>query len=161
MALRVYKFTNIGDLEWFLRGGVAGGQLKMVPDTGPGLHGLIGETLTFTTPAGSVTFTGTDPGGFLTFGQIKSQIEAAVAGITVSMVDNRIRIVETTPTNGIDIGSAGAEPARAILGFDGAAGGHSVGKVIKPFVGHAAPTTPYLVELVHANNDSYIAVIME
>jgi hypothetical protein len=162
MALRVYKFMSIDTFEWFLRGGIIGGLLRMNSESAPGLFGLVGETATFTLPSASVTFVaGADPSGYLTFAEIKTQIEAAVAGIIVSLNNGRLHIIESTPTNGVDIGSAGAQLARAILGFNGSAGAHTKGRVINPLVGHAAPTTPYLVQLVSANNDSYTAVIME
>jgi hypothetical protein len=162
MALRVRKFRSIDEFEWFLRGGIMGSVLSLNTDSGPGLWGLVGLTATFTVPVGSVTFVlGADPSGFLTTAEIKTQIEAAVAGIQVSFTNGRMTIVEASPTNGIDFGAAGAETARSILGFNGSAGAHTIGKVINPFVGHAAPTPPYLVQLVSPNNDSYTAVIME
>lgn len=162
MAFRVKKFSNISEFEWFLRGGIIGAVVNLSTGTPPGLWGLVGQTVTFTVPADSVTFVlGADPNGFLTPAEIKAQMEAAIAGIVVSFSRNRLSIIESTPTNGIDIGSAAAEPARGILGFNPSAGGHVIGKVINSFVGGAPPTTPYLVQLVSANNDSYTAIIME
>lgn len=162
MALRIRKFRSIDEFEWFLRGGVIGAVLPLNTSSGPGLFGLVGQTVTFTSPAGAVTFVaGADPSGFLTILEIKTQIETAIAGIQVSFTNNRMTVVEILPANGIDIGSAAAEPARGILGFAPAAGAHVSCSVINPFTGHAASTVPYLVQVVSSSNDSYTALIME
>lgn len=128
-AARIRKFTTITEMEFFLRGGLLGSQ-AVVPRTGDGARtpgggilGLVGLTLTLTTPSGTVTFVNAtlganevrDPAALM-FKDIKTQIEGAISGIEVVNIEGRIGIIEATPANGIALDSSD-EPARALLGL--------------------------------------------
>jgi hypothetical protein len=119
MALNVYKFGSLEEVNVFLRGGVIGGPLPV-----GGVYGLVGTTLTFTTPADSVAFVAaTPPGGnqrdpqALLFSDIKAQLEAAIPGLRVINARGSLAIIEATPTAGVVIDAASAA-AKALLGFD-------------------------------------------
>jgi hypothetical protein len=114
---RIFKFDDLTDLQNFLNGGITG------CDVSKGVGGLVGQTLTFTSPADSVTFVGpTLPGGserdptVLLFGDIKEQIEAAVPSLVVASNKGRIVLLEATPANGVAL-SDNDEAAKALLGF--------------------------------------------
>jgi len=153
--LKIYKFQSIAEMELHLNGAIVGAQVGSA-----GLAGLVGLTATFTTPAGSVTFLPSTSGdSILPFGEIKAQIEAAVAGLNVSLIHGRLVIREAVPTNGVDIGSAVAEPARAYLGFDGAADGHVVGLVYGN--AYVAPAAPFLVQAYTTPDNAHVAICQE
>jgi hypothetical protein len=158
---KVYKFPTTDKLTAFLNGAVFGNNVQntigsggggtQAPALGPGLGGLVG--LTFKTkapgPAGTCTFaasntgsgSGVTPGtnpdpNTLLFKDIKAQIEAAIAGVTVSMATGVLQVIETTPTNGVTVDHTGT--ASTILGFDG--NNDTVGKLYTPV--EVTPTAP-------------------
>lgn len=130
-AARIRKFTSIDQMEFFLRGGLLGSR-SVIPkahevgatrSAGGGIVGLVGTTLTMTTPLLNVTFTAAtlDPAetrdpNILMVKDIKAQIEAAQSALEVTTFDGRIGIIEKTPSGGL-LFAAADEPARTLLGF--------------------------------------------
>lgn len=126
---RLRKFRTIDEVQNFLNGGIQGSILKSAQgggtpaNIGAGVNGLVGTTLTFTSPAaasvtfvradgvgGSATPPGTNPDPYtLLFKDIKAQIEAAVAGTLVNMFDGALIVREAAPSGGVVLkgGSAG------------------------------------------------------
>lgn len=113
MAVKVYKFRELDEIDMFCSGAVQGVDLSKWgqniatggggKDFAPALAGL---TLSFVAPGpvGTVTFVkGADSAGRLQFAELKSQIETAVAGLTVRQFEGKLTIVETTPTNGVTV----------------------------------------------------------
>jgi hypothetical protein len=127
---RIYKFSDINEAQAFLNGGLIGKDISK-----GGVAGLVGKTLTFTSPAFAVTFTAaagppTDRDPYtLLLKDIKAQVEAANADILVQSIAGKIVFIEKTPTNGVAL-SGSDEPAKSLLGFD--QNSASVGKFYKP-----------------------------
>lgn len=152
MAQRVYKFTDIFQVQTFLNGGIIAGALKGAQNggspagIGSGIYGLVGATLKFTSPSAvTVTFVASDGAGgsadpalpvdqrnpnpqVLTFKDIKAQIEAAIATVRVTSYEGRLVLTEVTPTSGVALDNTGT--ANALLGLDNA--GSTTGKVYAP-----------------------------
>lgn len=129
MANRVYKFKDIVETEHFLNGGVFGGRAYAVAN-------IVGKTLII--GATTVTFEAVGSGvdgdqSALRFKDIKAQIEAAVATVDVLLMNEKLAIIEKTPTNGVTVDKDGT--ANELLGFDKVA--DTVGKVF------AAPTDAF------------------
>lgn len=112
---KILKFTTVEECNHMITGGLIGGKFVK------GVGGLVGKALTFTTPAGTCTFTQpTDaPPGFMLFGDVKTQLEAAIVNLKVSLVDDKIAFKHATPGTAVVIGNAD-EPAKAVLGFKNA-----------------------------------------
>ena len=130
MALnRIHKFSDINEMQAFLNGGIIG------KDVSKGVWGLVGQTITFTSPAFVVTFAAVSPAPAerdpyrLYLLDIKAQVEAANSNILVQQFAGRILFIEKTPTNGVALAGAD-EPAKAALGFDG--NSPTVGKLYRP-----------------------------
>jgi len=126
---RIYKFSDITDAQYFLNGGLVGGNISRgVPD-------LVGKVLTFTAPAFAVTFVAVSPAPpnrdpyTLLLVDIKAQVEAADPGISVQQYDGKIVFVEKVPTTGVAL-SGNDEPAKALLGFNQSQ--PAVGKIYRP-----------------------------
>lgn len=84
-ALKFRKYRNIETANLLLNGALEGGAV------GPGVDNIVGKTITFTAPAGTKTFTqGTQYQGRLTFAEIKSQLEGAIANLRVLQLDGKI-----------------------------------------------------------------------
>lgn len=113
MAVKVYKFRELDEIDLFCSGAVMGIDISKWAQnivTGGGgkdfAPGLVGLTLSFAAPgpAGTVTFVaGADPAGRLQFAELKSQIETAVAGLLVRQFEGKLTIVESTPTYGVTV----------------------------------------------------------
>lgn len=140
MPNRVYKFTDIFELQTFLNGGLLAGAIAGAQNggspagIGTGLAGLVGATLKFTSPSAvTVTFVASsgaggsaDPGlplaqrnpnpQVLTFKDIKSQIEAAIPAVSVQTFKGRLLFIEATPASGIALDNTGT--ANPIFGLD-------------------------------------------
>lgn len=150
---KIYKWATIDQLTAFLNGAVfsskgtptvgGGGGGSIAPQLPVGWSGLVGKTLTLAAPGptGSCTFVasntgtgsgvapGTNPDPYtLLLKDIKAQIEAAITGVTVSMATGVLQIIETTPSKGVTVSSAGS--ANSALGFDTNA--NTVGKLYTP-----------------------------
>ena len=129
----MHKFRDLAEVQNYLNGGLLG------TDVSKGVVGLVGETLTFTSPVGSCTFVeGASPDRRLMFADIKQQIEAAVAGIKVYQIGGQIAFIHSaTPvTLPIEL-AAGASHAKRLLGF--AYDTATVGRIINDVNAVAAP----------------------
>lgn len=156
-VLKVYKIREIDEVALFLEGGVLGAAFNQNREGPPGIYGLVGLTLTFANPVGSVTFTqGADPSGLLTFGEIHTQVQAAVATVKVKQLSGRLAFIEATPGTGI---SVAASPAAALLGFDGAAS--TTGKVYASPFSATPPVAPYLVQAYSTNDNMHVLITCE
>jgi hypothetical protein len=154
MTIRIYKFRDITEMEHFLNGGILGGPSCPVFDGQPGIPGLVGQTLTFTAPAGAVTFVAGQFGDYLRFLDIKSQIEAVLTTLSVVSVNGNVGFVAKNASYGVAL-SGNTEIAKAILGFayDKAAAGKVYG---------ADPATaPAMVEAYAANDGSHTVFCVE
>lgn len=124
---KVYQFDGIQETEHFLNGGILGGPIPM-----EGVRGLVGKTITFTSPDDDCTFTdgsGDDP-KLLQFADIKSQMETQISGLRVLLLAGmNIGFVLATPSAATALGVT-AEDARALLGL--ARSGAISGKLVLP-----------------------------
>lgn len=110
MALKLKKFRNLEEANLLLNGALYGGKI------GGGVDDIVGKTLTFTAPAGTKTFTqGTQYQGRLSFAEIKTQLETAIANLKVSNLDGIIVFSHASGT-AVTLASAD-EPARLLLGL--------------------------------------------
>lgn len=112
MPLKIKKFRNLDEANHLLNGGIIGGELK-----NGGVDDLVGKAITFTSPAGTKTFTSstTQYTGRLSFADIKTQLEAAIANLRVVMIDRRIAFRHASGT-AVTLGAVN-EGARALLGL--------------------------------------------
>jgi len=111
---KVYQFDGVTEVAHFLNGGVTGGKIPL-----EGIRGLVGSTITFTSPAAACTFTqGSGPDvDALQFKDIKSQMEAQIAGLKVVLFAQMvIGFILNTPSAAVSLGAA-SEVARAKLGL--------------------------------------------
>lgn len=163
---KVRKFREIDELNLFLSGAVMGVDVsyfaQSIQSGGGGtrdLPSLVG--LTFITkapgPAGTCTFVkGASPDGRLTAKEIKSQIEAAIVGLTVRFFEGRLTVVETTPANGVTVDHTGT--ANSILGFDKSV--DTAGKLYaSPYV--SPPVAPYFGWAYNDNNNMHVIYTFE
>lgn len=112
MALKIYEFDTVKDMEFFLRGGVTGGR-QVVNQFGR-VHGLDGLTLIFVSPSGTVTFS--DPtGAGLTFAEIADQITTAIGTLSVNWLDGSLHLVLTSPSAAVTVDKDGT--ANTVFGF--------------------------------------------
>ncbi len=154
MAIKIYKFATIDLAQHFLDGGIVGGEIYKSFEGGQGgISGLVGKTLTFTAPAGAVVFAAGVHGDRLLPLEIKAQIEAAVAGLTVVFFGGRIGFIDTDLSAAVQL-SANDEIAKAILGFP--KNKAVVGKVY----GAVAPA-PYYMDSYAPNDGSHVIYVME
>lgn len=109
------KFEKLEEANFWCAGGIVGGA-----DPGTQIRGLVGQTVTFSSPAGSCTFTEAASGnaspGLLRFADIKSQLEAAVASLVVVAIGKKIGFKHVTPGTACAI-AAVSQGARAALGL--------------------------------------------
>jgi hypothetical protein len=159
---RLRKFRTIDEVQTFLNGGVwSGSKIQQVQgppsNQGPGITGLVGLTLIFVGPGptGTVTFVASsgsnaDPNTLL-FSDIKAQIQAAIATLSVTTFDGYLTIQEVTPANGVTVSSAGT--ANTLLGFD--SGHNTVGRFYLPAASSATPTPPYWVWAYSGNDNMH------
>ncbi len=150
MSIEAHIFPEPSDFRHFLNGGISGGKLR--PQNGLifGLHSL---TLVFNTPAGTVTFD--DPTGRgITLKDISEEIESDVATVRAFWKDQRLHLIEATPSTGLNLDLTGT--ANNALGFTKAV--DSVGKVF------AAPgaAAPALISVVfNPAHNSYTVITEE
>jgi hypothetical protein len=158
---RLRKFRTIDEVQTFLNGGVWSGskvsQVGPPSNQGPGVYGLVGLTLIFVGPGptGTVTFVASSTSNpnpqVLLFSDIKAQIQAAIATLSVTTFDGYLSIQEVTPTNGVTVSSTGT--ANSVLGFDTA--NNTVGKYYKPAAAASPPIAPYWVWSYTDNNNMH------
>ena len=111
--ITIQKYGTVIEANFKVRGGIVGGVKTSSPFTG-----LIGETVTFSNPAGACTFVaGAGVSGQLRFAEVKAQLEAAIANLQVDTTDNAM-ISFLHKTDGQEVSLAAApEVARGILGL--------------------------------------------
>ena len=114
MTIKIEKYGSLEEVNHMLLGGIVGGQL---PNSGL-ISGLVGETITFTSPAGSHTFTQPSDAaaGLMRFKDIKSQLEGAIANLVVLLIDGKIGFKHGTAGSVASFGTD-AQPAKPLLGF--------------------------------------------
>lgn len=109
------EFQTTAEANYFVQGAIFGGA-----DPAKSFAGLVGSTVTFTTPAAACTFTqpagATSIAGLLTFADVKAQMEAAITGLKVLAFGKKIVFVQGTPAAGVAL-AAVAEPGRLALGL--------------------------------------------
>ncbi len=156
-AMKVYKFRDITEVKHFLDGGLLGGGVVFPA------YGLVGKVITFVLPtAAACTFTaGADATGLsLTFKEVKTQLEAAVANLKVvnfsGGVGGNIAVgfIHATLAGAVTLAALN-EPARAILGFANNAA--LTGKLYNP-PGGAAPS---FIQAYAANDGSHTIYTLE
>ena len=143
----IEKFGTINEANHKIRGGIVGGSGTERP-----YEGLVGKTITFSTPSGTKTFTqptGTQPGQML-FSHVKAQLEAAIATIEVLTVDGKIAFRHKTAGQVVAL-AALDEPARAIFGL---ANNQAISGQFLNGPGGAAPK---YIDMVTENGAVYIA----
>jgi hypothetical protein len=104
------RFHDIAHANLILGGGIVGGRfVKPLP--------LVGTTLSFTTPSGTVTFTQDTgaPAGFVRFESFKTQVEA-IANLKALLVNDSVAFKHATLGTAVVLSSA-TESARPVLGF--------------------------------------------
>lgn len=110
----IEKYPNYETANLAIQGGLCGGVRTDQP-----FVGLVGEIVTFATPAGACTFT--QPTGRVVgqmhFVDVKAQLEAAVANLRVFSIDNKLAFKHKTPGSAVTL-AALSEPARRVLGLD-------------------------------------------
>jgi hypothetical protein len=148
----VHKFRDLAEMQNYLNGGLLGA------DVGSGVVGLVGTTLTFTSPSGSVTFVeGALPDHRLMFNDIKQQIEAAVNGVRVYQIGGHIALVHSSDPVSVPIALDSApSDAKRLLGFpyDSAATGRIIGAP-------GSTSAPRLVWWNTTNDGSHAVMIWE
>ena len=152
---RIFKFRSVIEAELFLNGGILGGNELVVR----GVDNLVGQTLTFTSPVASVTFTpslipGRDDPERLTIADIAAQVKAVDPNIVTINIGGAVGFKHVSGTTPIALAAAPA-PAKVILGFPGNT--TVVGQVIGSM--YTAPAIPpYLYWFQQA--DSAITVVV-
>lgn len=162
--LKVRKFTTIDQVQHFLDGGITGSAGHVKPrEGGPPGANLVGLTLTFLNPAGTVTFVaGARPNGLLLYQEFKSQIETAIVGVVVKMMeDGSIAFIETTPTTGLVLkgDNTAATNANIVLGFDKDT--NAVGKVYGSPYSPVPAVAPYFVQMYSSNDNTHVVTTYE
>lgn len=159
---RFYKFADAQAAEIFLNGGLIGSAIQTLPQGAAGFSGLVGRTLTFSAPAGAVTFVAGawDPAGvLLLFKEVKAQIEAALTPALIKVIQIRGSVGFTHPSfaSAIKItGTGGALEAAQFFGFDST--GPTDGKKFGP---PDPPVVPHLVSVLPTPDNSILVVTNE
>lgn len=109
----IQKYGTVIEANFKIRGGLVGGVKTSAP-----FDGLIGQTITFSNPAGACTFVaGTGVSGQLRFAEVKLQLEAAIANLLVETTDNAlISFLHKTDGQFVSL-AALPENARRVLGL--------------------------------------------
>lgn len=109
----IKKFATFPEANLVIQGGLITGV-----DVSKSFEGLVGKTITFTSPAGSCTFSQPSgkPLGQLSFQDLVSQLETAITNLDVVNINGRLAFRHKTAGSAVTLGSAN-EPARVILGF--------------------------------------------
>ena len=108
--VRIKKFRTTEEAEKYLSGAIIGGPIGNI-------KGLSGKTLSFTSPnTTDVLFTAGANSDYLTFNEIKDQVETEDSDLVVTSVGGSICIVEAVPTSGVTL-KATASYAKSLLGF--------------------------------------------
>ena len=149
----IHKFRDVAEVQLYLNGGLLG------IDVSKGVAGLIGKTLSFTSPAVSACLfvAGTAPDGKLMFGDIKTQIEAAVPTVKVYQIGGQIALIHSATPITLPVALAAAvSDAKKLLGF--AYNSATAGRVIKD---HTSLVAPRLDWWNTTNDGSHAILIWE
>jgi hypothetical protein len=149
--MKIEKYGTLEEANLKMQGGITGG----VSTTSPFLN-LVGETVTFATPAGACTFTQPSDAvvGQLRFKDVKAQLEAAVADLIVVSVDNKLCFKHETDGSFVSLATASpVEPGRAVLGLG--QGEAIAGRYLN---GPSSTDLPRFVEFVTESLFVYVAV---
>lgn len=142
------KFEKLEEANFWCAGGIIGGA-----NPSGEISGLVGQTITFSSPAGSCTFTEAASGnasqGRLRFADIKLQMEAAIANLVVLAVGKKIGFKHATPGTACTM-AAVSQGGRVPLGLPNNA---AVTGVVIAKTGGADPA---LANLVTENGAIYI-----
>lgn len=150
MPLNFRKFSSVDDLTLFLKGHIIGGVDLTKTSSALYLHG---KTLVFNTPGATVTFAAspTNAQVSLTIQQVKTQIEAQAAGVTVRFNKGRLEMFVTTPGT-ISLDNTGT--ANSMFGFD------VVSDTVAAPYGVPGAAAPALVSIVpDMSSNSYLVVV--
>lgn len=146
--MKIEKYGTLEEANLKIQGGITGG----VPTSTP-FAGLVGEEITFSSPAGTHTFTQPteQPVGLMSFKDVKTQLEAAITNLKVLTIDNKLCFKHATAGSAVSL-AALDEPARRILGL----GNNEAitGRVLNGPSG----STPRFVEFVTENLAVYVAI---
>jgi len=156
MQTKIYKFSDMIEAQYFLNGGIIG------VDVSQGIYGLVGQALTFSSPAVfTVNFVaavpnpaGRDPYKLLLV-DIKAQIEAANPDISVQSIGGRIVLIEKLPSLGVAFDGT-VQFSKTVLGLDN---GVTVGKVYHPAGISGGP--PNYTWVYSVNEGTHVVVTWE
>lgn len=111
--MKIEKYGTLGEANLRMQGGITGGVKTSDPFTG-----LVGQTITFATPAGSCTFTqpAGQPVGLMSYVDVKAQLEDAITNLRVTSTDNKLCFNHAVAEQLVSL-AALDEPARARLGL--------------------------------------------
>jgi hypothetical protein len=109
---KLHKAGSLERLTIFLNGGIIGS--KKIHGS---ISGLVGNDLTFSKPAATVTFPDPNGDGLLSPAQIAAAIKTQLSSnVVIQFFDGHMAITETTPTTGVVLDST-AEASKTILGL--------------------------------------------
>jgi len=147
---KIHKFRDITEVQNFLNGGLLGTNVSK------GVVGLVGLQLTFTSPVGVVTFApgaGPDP-SVLSFKDIKTQVEAAVAGVRVYQIGGQIAFIDKADPIATPIALAAGDDAKKLFGFP------TDGPVAGRIINDANSVVPPRFEWWNNTNDGVHAIMV-
>lgn len=127
------KFNTLVEANYWCRGGVFSGfNAKTLA------KGLVGQTITFSAPAGTCTFTqpANTPTGLMDFASIKTQLETAIAGLKVDTLGDKIVFYQSSGTAAVALAAVN-EGGRVPLGL---ANNEAVSGTFLAAPGAAAPS---------------------
>ena len=148
--VKILKFATVIEANFKIAGGIIGGTPTNVP-----FENLVGKAITFANPAGTYTFTtGTGNLGQLYFHEVKTKLEAAIANLEVTTVNNMVGFRHKVSGQAVSM-AAVDEVARQILGFANPVGGEAIaGQFLNPPDGPA----PRYLEFVSEYGAIYVSV---
>jgi hypothetical protein len=147
--MKIEKYGTLEEANLKMQGGLTGGVRTSEP-----FAGLVGNTVTFATPAGSCTFTqpAGQPMGLMHYVDVKSQLEAAISNLLVNSTDNKLCFEHKTDGQAVSL-AALDEPARAKLGLGN--GEAIAGRCLN---GPSSTDLPRFVEFVTEQLFVYVAI---
>ncbi len=143
------KFNTLVEANYWCRGGIfIGCNAKQL------VKGLVGQTITFTAPSGSCTFTQptNTPTGLMDFISIKTQLEAAVTGLKLDTLGDKSVLYQGAGTAAVTLAAVN-EGGRVPLGL---ANNQAEAGV---FLSAPGGTVPSLVGFVTDSQAAYITYV--
>lgn len=146
--IKIEKYGTLEEANLKMQGGISTGvpTSSLFPD-------LVGNTITFSSPAGSCTFTqpaGQLP-GLMSFADVKTQLETAIANLKVLTVSNKLCFRHATAGQVVSL-AALDEPARLALGLV------NLEAITGSCLNGPGGATPKFLEFVTENLFVYVAV---